>query len=443
MKVSDSFRNFSARLGWGADNQLSHASYGTSALTRDRTQLEAMYRSSWLVGQAVDVMAEDMTRAGIDIVSALEPGQTDILLTALRERGVWDGLTDALRWSRLYGGALAVLLIDGQDPSRPLNLDTLAPGSFRGLLVLDRWMVQPNHDDPITALGPDLGRPRFYHVLQGAPALAGAMLHHSRCLRLEGIPLPHAQRCGEDGWGQSVVERLFDRLVAFDSASLGAAQMAFKSHLRTYKVDGLREIVAAGGRAMEALLKQVDMIRQSQCNEGLTLMDGKDEFITHSYGFSGLSDLLLQFGQQISGALGIPLVRLFGQSPAGFSATGESDLRTYYDNIRQGQESRLRRPLALVLEVLCRSELGVPPPSGFHFGFTPLWQISAAERASIAEATARTVINAHQASLIDRGTALRELRETSRLTGLFSNVTDQDIRNGDNIETNHDLRSDA
>jgi len=75
---------------------------------------------------------------------------------------------------------------------------------------------------------------------------------------------------------------------------------------------------------------------------------GKTERLTNAryrqnYGFTGLADTLLQRGQQLSGALGIPLVRLSGQSPVGLSATGESDICKYNDSIRSQQETRLRR----------------------------------------------------------------------------------------------------
>jgi len=81
------------------------------------------------------------------------------------------------------------------------------------------------------------------------------------------------------------------------------------------------------GRMYEALIKQIELIRLYQSNEGMTLMDAKDKFEAHQFSFAGLPDVLLQFGQQISGAIGIPLVRLFGQSPAGLNSTGESDTR--------------------------------------------------------------------------------------------------------------------
>lgn len=111
----------------------------------------------------------------------------------------------------------------------------------------------------------------------------------------------------------------------------GMSQLA---DLDVWVVDAsrLRELIALGGPAYEALLKNIDLIRQFQSNEGMTLMDSRDKFETHQYSFSGLDDILSQFAEQISGAVGIPLVRLFGQSPKGFS-TGDADLANYYDRV--------------------------------------------------------------------------------------------------------------
>lgn len=65
--TKDSFQNFAARVGLGAGNQHDQSTYGFNFTSRDRLKLEAMYRSSWIVGQVVDVVAEDMTREGITL----------------------------------------------------------------------------------------------------------------------------------------------------------------------------------------------------------------------------------------------------------------------------------------------------------------------------------------------------------------------------------------
>lgn len=429
--VGDSFANFEARVGFGTGNQTSASGYQFDFISRNRVQLEAMYRSSWIVGQAVDVVAEDMTRAGIDHEGEIDPGDTAKLDREFERMVLWDRICDTSKWSRLYGGAVAVMLIDGQNMNTPLRPETVGKGQFKGLLVLDRWLVQPTLQDLVQDFGPDFGMPKFYDVVADSMALKRQRIHHSRVLRLDGVDLPYWQRVSENLWGQSVIERLFDRLIAFDSTTAGAAQLVYKAHLRTYKVEGLRDIIATGGPALEGLLKQIDMIRRFQSNEGMTLMDSKDEFEAHQYAFSGLDNVLLQFGQQLSGALGIPLVRLFGQSPSGMNATGESDLKTYYDNIKQQQERRLSGPLTRMMSVLFQSVLGSPMPDDYNFQFRHLLQLSEVERADVAQKNTDTVLSAYDAGIISQQTALQELRQSSEVTGIWSNITDELINGAD------------
>lgn len=427
ISTQDGFVNFQAKLGLGAQNLSSASQYDFNFITRNRQLLEAMYRGSWLVGMAVDAPAEDMTRAGISITSTMEPDDIERLTAALLERGIWEGLTHAARWGRLFGGGLAVMLIEGADMSQPLRTDAIARGSFKGLLVLDRWMVQPSVNNLVEDFGPNLGKPKYYEVVADAPALPRQRIHYSRVVRFDGIDLPYFQRLGENHWSESVVERIYDRLTAFDSTTLGAAQLVYRAHLRTMKVKDYRQIVAQGGPALRGLTAQMENMRMFQSNEGVTLMDADDAFEAHSYSFGGLSDVLMQFGEQVSGAVEVPLVRLFGQSPAGLSSSGESDLRTYYDGINKKQETRLRTPVRLILEVLCRSELDMEPPPGFNFVFNPLWLTSDQERATIGQTQTATVQAAYEAGMVKLDTALRELKQGSRASGMWTNITEEEI----------------
>lgn len=426
---ADSFQNFQARIGLGTQNLQSGATYGFNPVTRNRQLLEWMYGGSWIVGKAVDAVAEDMTRAGVEIKSpGASPDDIERLQTALNDLAVWQGINETVKWSRLYGGAIGVLLIDGQKLNTPLRIRTVGKDQFRGIAVLDRWMVNPSLTDLVTQYGPELGQPVFYDVVADGGPLPRGRIHHSRVIRLDGIPQPYWRKMAENGWGLSVVEPLYDRLVAFDSTTNGAAQLVHKAHLRTLKVKSLREIISMGGKAFEGLAKQVENIRLFQTNEGLTLVDDTDTFETHAYSFTGLDDLMLQFSQQLSGALDIPLVRLMGQSPAGLNATGESDIRNYYDGIKARQEARLRRPMNRLLRVLHQSELGRPVDEGFNFAFVPLWQLSETEKAQIAAQTTTAVTGAYDSGVIDRATALKELRQSADVTGVYSNIEDEDIK---------------
>ncbi|MDG3554306.1 phage portal protein, partial [Klebsiella pneumoniae] len=230
----------------------------------------------------------------------------------------------------------------------------------------DRWMINPQLTRRIKALGPNLGKPEFYDIVTTAQGLPAWTVHHSRLIRMDGVKLPYQQKITENEWGMSIVERIFDRLTSYDSTSVGAAQLAYKAHLRT-----------------AALIKNMEMVRQYQTNEGMSLFDSEDEFETHSYSFAGLSDLLSEFKEDIAGAVGIPLVRLFRQSPKGFS-TGDADLANYYDDVGTLQERDLRPHIRLLFDVLHRSEFGDPLPEDFTFEFNPLWQMSDTDRSTVA-----------------------------------------------------------
>jgi uncharacterized protein len=429
--TADSFVNFAQKMGVGADNALSSASYGFNPITRIRTMLEWIHRGSWLGGVAIDLVADDMTRAGIEIESEMQPEDLEKLAQEAVRLRLWRSIASTIKWARLYGGSLGVMLIDGQRPETPLNLETVGKGQFKGLLVLDRWAVEPSMQDVITSLGPDMGLPKFYTIVGDSPAYPRTKIHHSRCLRFEGIELPYWQRVIEQMWGISVIERLYDRMVAFDSATTGAAQLVYKSFIRTYSIEGMREVIGSGGPALEGLVRYTEMMRRFQNMEGITLLDGKDKMETHAQApFSGLSEVLLQFGQQLAGALQIPLVRLFGQSPAGLNSTGESDLRMYYDGINQQQEQQLRIPITLIYQAMARS-LGIEWPEGSRIIFKSLWQLTDEQKADIANTTVDAVTKAEEAGLISQQTAMKELQTSSHVTGIFTNIQDSDIENAE------------
>ena len=423
----DSVQNLMARVGISTPNLMAASGYGFTPITRLGQMLEWMYRGSWIVGAAVDVVAEDMTRAGVTFNSSTPPDDIEAVNATIHDIGLWQGLADGIRWSRLYGGAIVVIQIDGQDYSTPLNPDSISEEAVKGLLVLDRWMLNPSYNELNRDPGPDYGLPIYYDVVTAAPFLPGLRLHCSRVLRFDGVGLPFRQRLAENGWGMSVLERLYDRLVAFDSGTMGSAQLLFKAYLRTYKVKDYTRLMAVGGDRVEGFVRTMEMMRMMQSNEGLTIIDADDELETHSYSFAGIPETLLILGQQISGALGIPLVRLFGQSPAGMNATGDSDIRLYYDMVLATQEARLRRPLNKLFDLVYRSTLGRAPPDEWSFKFNPLWQLTEIEKAEVAQRDADTIKLMHDSGVITTAIALKELKQSSILTGRFTNITDEDI----------------
>ena len=424
-RFADGVSNALLRIGPNTQNTFQKTRYIPEFKSMERNQLEWAYQGSWICGLAVDIIAEDMTREGADI-KASDQSVVDKINTQMDDLGVWNSLCDAIKWSRLYGGSIAVMLIDGDEMSTPLG--QIRPGSFKGLCVLDRWQIDPTLGSTVQTLGADFGKPEYYTIIAGSSEISipSQRVHYSRVIRFEGRRLPYNLRRAYGGWGASILETVFDRISMFDLATEGAAQLLSKAYLRYYKVEGLRDILT-NDLAAKGFLKQMDYIRMFQGIEGMTIGDSSDDFQTMQYTFTGIPEVMLQIGQQISGAIGVPLVRLFGQSPTGFNSTGESDLRTYYDNVKHDQDSDLRPGMKRLLNVMYESEMGTPPGDDFSFEFKSLWQMTNEQKAQAATGMAGAIIQALQADAITPSVAMKELRKLSDVIGLFSSITDEDI----------------
>ena len=424
--VNDGFANFTMGLGVSpnSNNQISQGYFEFNNFTKQRIQLEAGYRTNWLCSSLVDCIANDMTRAGLEFTGEIDPKEITDLTTFWQRSGIMEDITDGIRWGRLYGGAIALIMTKGADYSKPLNLNNIKEGFFLGLSIYDRWDLTPDMTELIQE-GRDIGKPAYYTI----NALGALKVHHTHCLRFEGDKLPKYQAVNEMLWGASVLENVLDRIIAFETVTMGAANLASRAHLRTIKVDKLRQVLAMGGAAEANLIKQFQYVRQMQNNEGITLIDKEDDFETSAYNFSGLDTMILQFVQQISGAKRIPLAILFGESPAGLSATGDSDIRIYYDGIASKQ-GVLDESVTKLTRIIYQSKFGKPAPDDLGIKWRTLWQQTTAEKADTTSKTVDSVIKCVDSGLFSRELALKELKQLSALTGFGSNITDEDLEEG-------------
>lgn len=436
-RALDAFSNVLARLGAGTPNLLEGTEYSLQRMSRDFNTLNALYRESWIVRRIIDVIPADMLKNWITITSGLDPDVEKRLSLTLRRTQLIDKLKRGMQWGRLYGGALGVMLVkhQGYDLSQPLQLDWIMPGDFEGLLIFDRWNGINPSSELIEDVGdPDYGYPMYYTVTD--PAGGGSVkIHYSRVVRFTGNTLPFWEEIAEMQWGASVVESIFDELRKRDNVSWNIAQLTFMANIRVLKMQDLGQLLAATDNESQAeLLRTLEAQNMLLNNMGMQVMDAADGLETHQYTFGGLADCYQQFIMDISGAAEIPVTRLFGRSPSGLNATGESDLQNYYDMIAEKQESYLRPILNKVLPPFIVSTLG-SLPDDFDFEFDPVAEPSDKERADLAKCGTDNVVAAYNAGLISQRTALKELKQQSERTGVWTNITDDDIeRASDTVE---------
>lgn len=422
--AQDGFVNETLRLGQGADNTFSETQYKkTQMISWDRATLDAAYRQNWVVGKVVDIFAKDMTREWITITGGYDPEDIAKIEKQAKKLKLRESICSAIKWSRLYGGSGAILMIDGEDLNKPYNLDNVTLGSFKGLYVLDRWTLWPTINCPITEKGPTFGYPAFYRIGTGhemTDMYENTIVHHSKLCRFIGIELPYWQKYQDLWWGESIVERIYDRLCAFDNITFSLVNLVFKAQLRVVKLDGLRKLVAKGGEGYGIILNYFEQVRKYQASDGITLLDNQDTFNTFNPTYAGLKDITLIAGEQLAGAAGIPYMILFGRSQTGIFMGSDQDTKSYYNAVLSEQESQLREVITKVYRTMIKS-MGMNPEP-FDFEFKGLWKATPPEASKMAAQDVASVVTAFDAGLISRKTALSELRHSSLFHGKWASI---------------------
>lgn len=425
----DEFVNPLARSGAGMPNLLEATEYPLTRFTQNWQVLNSLYRSHWVVQKIINTIPQDMMKNGYDLQSDINPDQIQKISKIIRQTRLHSKILNGLYWGRLYGGAAGIIMIDGEADrmDEPLDLDRVMPGAFKGLLIMDRWSgIQPSADLITDITDPDFGMPEYYEVT--LPEGQGVIrLHNSRVCRFSGREMPYLEKLAENYWGTSEMEHVFSELKKRDNVSWNIALLTFMANIRVMKMDGMEQLMAyGGGKQKEALYNTLEGLNMMLNNNGIQILGKDDSYESHQYTFSGLGEVYDRFMMDVSGACGIPVTKLFGRSPAGMNSTGDADMDNYYDTIEQSQESQLRPVLDKLLPIVCMSALGAVPDD-LDYIFNPVRRPSNDEKQSLGSQQTAAVVQAYTAGLVSEKTALRELQGSSKLTGMWTNITDEQI----------------
>ncbi|MDE6998292.1 MAG: DUF1073 domain-containing protein [Oscillospiraceae bacterium] len=427
--TTDAFSNPLFRLGYGSQSPLEATEYPLTRMTGNYALLNSLYRENWVVQNVVGIIPDDMTREWFTLGGA-GPEELRRLEQAQRRAALRDRISAGLKWGRLYGGAAGILMIRGQEGmlDQPLDLDMVLPGTFAGIYIVDRWCgVTPDAELVSDMSDPDFGLPAYYRVNTPEGGIV-ARVHHSRVIRFTGRELPCLEKLTELHWGESEVEALYQDVVKHDNVSANMAALTFRANVETMEVENLDQLFSVGSAAMQRRFwrtMQAQSVMRS--NFGMQLVNKGDQIRSAQYTFTGLQEVYESMCLNLSGASRIPVTKLFGRAPAGLNATGESDLRNYYDYVDTLRENTLRPILERVLPVVCMSAWGVVPED-LDIVFPPLWTPSAKEVAEIAEKKAVAIRDIFQAGLLQADTAQKELKKLADETGLFGSISDEEIK---------------
>ncbi len=358
-------------------------------------QLRDLCLGDHLARTAVEMIPKEAKRPGYDVTIADE-GANDTdgddigqkIQAALKTIKADHHIELGGRYARLYGGGATLLGVNDKetDLTKPLDLDKVVSLDWLTTFEARECIPVYSYGNPSA---PQYGEPEIYRitsrtVLPSYNTQYGASVlnvHESRLLIFDGVRVSRYQATGARmGWGESILTAIWTVLRDFNTAWSSAGVLVSDFAQTVIKMSGLWATLAEDdGQSYEDRLTAMDAGRSTTNS---IVIDAADSFERQQTPLSGLPDLLEKFAVRLAAACGMPLTLLFGTSPAGMSATGESDIRFFYDRVDEYRQTAVDPALRKLIQILFRTIGNKKEPKKWSLNFRPLWQESPKEIAT-------------------------------------------------------------
>ena len=363
-------------------------------------QLTGLYEGNGLFSKIIDTPAEEALKHGFDL--NLKSDELNAFVEDALDDLEWEErAATAIKWARLYGGALIVMLIDdGRGLEEPVDWEHIR--SIDELRVYERSIVQPDYaslyqqDYGGKGVGnrvSKFGQPEYYYV---SSIYGSFKVHESRCLVFRNGVLPEqTSNATYLFWGMPEYVRIRRALRETVTAHTDSVKLLERSVQAIYSMKGLASLLTTDDGENQ-VLKRLQLVDTSRGLLNSIAIDSEGEqYDFKTFQFSGVKDVIDATCNMLSALTNIPQTILFGRSPAGMNATGTSDFESYYNFVEKIQRLMLKRNLRTLLDVVFRAGIAsgdVAEEPDYKLEFKPLWSLSDTEQATVDQTKAQTAL---------------------------------------------------
>lgn len=324
-----------------------------------------------MIRNCIKTVADDITREWIKVTGGDDTPteKIDKLQEAQETQFRLQSLfNDAICKVGFMGGAFIFIRTEPKDePDVDLTLPLIVNGESGELgeaskvsfVVVDPINVSPGPYNSYDPLRSDYMKPGSWMVL-------GHQVHASRLITLYANEPPTLLKPAYNFLGIPQAQILWDYVNHWNECRVSAQDLIKKLSLLIYYTDMQSRMGSYGGiQELDAIMEVLQHYRN---NDSVFVADKESDQVDNvQTTVSGVQDIVRQAQEMIAAINRTPAVKLFGISPSGFNATGESDIRNYNDHVRSQQE--LYRPaIQKCLEVIQVQLFGeVDPSISFEF----------------------------------------------------------------------------
>jgi phage-related protein (TIGR01555 family) len=352
-------------------------------------ELEALY-SHGVPRRYVDAIADEILRhrCTITLGGDDDPRANDTISAFeehLKVTQFHHALSEVVKLQRLYGGAGLVLLIDDGLPEEE-PVDPARIRAVRGYVPLSRHALIPE-DFSIT----DYSKPSHYRITTSqrlTPEQEGSYVnvrvHSTRVARFDGLYLPWNVRVRNTGWGQSVLQLIWEAYKRYESALAGLENMTSDADLFVHKIPGLFQRIASGNES--DLRKRLEANNLSRSVYGGMVVDTEEDLQFLNRALANIANATDPFVKDLQAATGWPASILMGDSPGGLGKEGRFEERVWSSLVEQWQEVYCRTPITEIFSYILASREGPTrgrPPASWSAHFPSVFTATDEEKAAL------------------------------------------------------------
>lgn len=373
----------------GMMDKRKNTEYGSFHLVPDQ-ELECIYFGDGLGASIVDMLPDDMTKEWIEISaegSSEQGGEEDdvdnntadnieIVKGELERLDAETKFNEALKWARMYGGSVIVIgALDGQTLDQPLNINRIKDIDY--LRVVDRSDIYlASSIFQMDPMKPGFGSPIVLRMIfyVGTRTIYQDV-HVSRCILFKGRKVPSGAtlelNAWERFWGLSEIQMCYERLRDWGGIMESLVNLMYELVIGKYTIANLASLLSSGQE--KQITTRMEIINMTKSILHAVLLGEGESYSRDSINLSGVKDVLECAMMNLSAATNYPVTKLFGKSASGLNATGEGDLKNYYDKVKSEQKTKLKPGLRQLIKVICDwKKINTP----LTVNFNPLLQAS-------------------------------------------------------------------
>jgi hypothetical protein len=302
-------------------------------------QNAAFLAQHWLIYKSCALPVDDAIRNGYDITTDTGEDLPDEALKLFKRADKKFGIKQVMRdfgtKGRIFGIRIALFEVEHPDADyyqKPFNIDSVKPGTYKGISMVDPYWCAPILDLGAAAI------PSSKHFYEPTWWLIGQRrVHRSHLVIFKyadpadvikplylfgGIPLP-----------QMIMERVYNA-----ERTANEAPALALSKRTTVWLTNMAEATANPQKTLELIQNWIGYRDNFGIKLGDKDSDQMEQFDTPLADFDGL--VMSQYSL-VAATDGIPITKLLGTTPGGFNATGEYDEASYHEMLESMQERDL------------------------------------------------------------------------------------------------------